>query len=237
MLAVLAMQAGKTVPSDELCLASWNELWSHGLDGKFRPLMRRLRKTLGDEGLISTESLGYRLCARPDDVDILAFEALGKMGTATARAGDWQQALRLLMRAEALWQGSPFADVPSDHLRGHHVPYLEKLLLLVRQMRIEAAVRLSPPRASADVLPELEVLVRANPGDEHLRWLLMLALYRARRQGDALTEFMDFWRYCKIELGREPDPALKGLNQRMLLSQQILLREPLLESLADWPSP
>jgi DNA-binding SARP family transcriptional activator len=227
LLAALAMDAGKTAPNDELCRALWGTDWSPRRDVAFRPLIRRLRKTLGEERLIVTESLGYRLAANPGDVDLLVFEALDRAGTAAAAAGDWRQALVALTRAEGIRQrGALFGDVPSEYLRHKHVHYLETRLLLVREKRIEAAIRVLPCRAAADVLPDLELLIREHPQNEHLRWLHMLSLYRASRQGDAQQAFREAWAHGKSELGKEPGLALKELNQRIVGNDPALLREP-----------
>jgi DNA-binding SARP family transcriptional activator len=226
VFAGLAMRGGEMASHDQLCRALWDEDWSAKRDGAYRPAVSRLRKTLGEDGLIVRESFGYRLDMNADDIDVLAFEALaGACGTATSPAG-WQRTLELLTRASALWRGTPFADIPSDHLRREHTHRLEAQFSLVRAKRAEAVIRISPPRAAAEVLHDLESLIRENPGDEHLRLLLMLALYRSGRQAEALAAFRDAWRYCDRKLGMRPGQDLQNLNRRMLSADPGLLQTP-----------
>lgn len=227
LLAALAMDAGKPASLSRLCQLLWNEDYSARLDGVLRPLVGRLRRTLGDDrGLIVTESGAYRLDIGPDDVDVLAFEALYMAGRAAIDACDWQRALDALTRAEALWQGDPFADVPSEYLREKHVGRLEARFSLVREKRAETAVRSYPPRAAADLVPDIRELIRDNPGNEHLRWLLMLALYRAGQQGLAMTTYHETWKFCMAETGQQPNVEIQKLNQRIIDSDPSLLCVP-----------
>jgi DNA-binding SARP family transcriptional activator len=226
VFAGLAIRAGETASHDQLCRALWGEDWSRKRDGAYRPAVSRLRKTLGTDGLVVRESFGYRLDTDPGDVDLLAFEALaGACGTAASPA-EWQRTLELLTRAAALWRGTPFADIASDHLRREHRHRLEAQFSLVRAKRIEAVVRVCPPRAAAEALHDLESLIRENPGDEHLRWLLMLALYRSGRQTEALAAFREAWRYCDRKLGVRPGQDLQNLNKRMLSAAPGLTKTP-----------
>ncbi len=220
------MRAGQTASHDDLCRALWGEDWSQKRDSAYRPAVSRLRKTLGERALIVGESFGYRLDMNAGDVDVLAFDALaGASGTATT-ATQWQRTLELATRASALWRGTPFADIPSDHLRREHMHRLESQFFLVRAKRAEAVIRICPPRAAAEVLHDLESLVRRNPGDEHLRWLVMSALYRSGRQADALAAFRDARRYCDRRLGVRPGQELQNLNKRILSADPGLLHTP-----------
>ena len=58
--------------------------------------------------------------------------------------------------------------------------------------------------AHAEVVPELEALVREHPLRERLRELLILALYRAGRQADALAAYQDARATLVDELGLDP---------------------------------
>lgn len=230
VFAGLALRAGQTASHDYLCRVLWGADWSPGRDSAYRPAVSRLRKTLGEDGLIAREPFGYRLDMNADDIDVLAFEALaGACGTAASPAG-WQRALDLLTRASALWRGTPFADIPSDHLRREHAHRLEAQFRLVRAKRAEAVLRVCPPRAAAEILHDLQSLARASPGDEHLRWLLMLALYRSGRQADALAAFRDAWRYCDRKLGVRPGQDLQDLNKHILTASPALLHTPFTSS-------
>ena len=234
VFAGLAMRAGETASHDYLCRVLWGEDWSPKRDGAYRPIVSRLRKTLGEGGLIMREPFGYRLDMSADDVDILEFDALaGACGTATT-PDEWHRTLELLTRAAALWKGTPFADIPSDHLRREHADRLQTRFCLVRAKRAEAIIRICPSRAAAEVLHDLQSLIRGNPGDEHLRWLLMIALYRSGRQAEALAAFRDAWRYYGRKLGLRPGQDLQNLNKRILGADPGLMQTPLSGLAAPW---
>lgn len=229
VFAGLAMRAGETASHDQLCQALWSENWSARRDGAYRPAVSRLRKTLGHDGLVVRESFGYRLAMNPDDIDVLAFETLvAASGTATSPAA-WQRTLGLLTRAVSLWRGAPFAGIPSDYLRREHGHRLQAQFSLVRAKRAEAVIRISPPRGAVEVLQDLESLIRENPGDEHLRWLLMLALHRSGRQVESLAAYRDAWRYCDRKLGVRPGQDLQNLNKRVLSGDPALMQTPFID--------
>jgi Bacterial transcriptional activator domain len=65
-------------------------------------------------------------------------------------------------------------------------------------------------------VPELERLVADHPLRERLVAALMLALYRAGRQADALAAFQAARGRMVDELGLEPGPEVRELEQRIL---------------------
>jgi DNA-binding beta-propeller fold protein YncE len=66
------------------------------------------------------------------------------------------------------------------------------------------------------LVPELEALVEREPLRERPRGQLMLALYRAGRQADALELYKDTRLRFVDELGIEPTPRLRELEQAIL---------------------
>lgn len=226
VFAGLAMRAGEPVSHDHLCQAVWDRDWSSALDGAYRPAVSRLRRSLGDKGLVVRESFGYRLAMDPDDIDVLAFQSLARTYAAATSPAEWRRALGPLTRAAALWRGAPFADIPSEHLRRAHGRRLEAQLSRVRARRAEAVIRTSAPRAAAEVLEDLESLIRDRPEDEHLRWLVMLASHRSGRNTGALAAFRDAERYCAKTRGARTGKELKDLGDRILRADPSLLRTP-----------
>jgi DNA-binding SARP family transcriptional activator len=199
-----------------------------------RGLVSRLRRALGeDRDFIVTELAGYgeqesayRLEASRDDIDMFGLEALYKSSQGLIRASDWEQAYGVLTKAESLWRGTPFMDVPSDFLHGEYVRYLEELHAQIREARLEAHVRLSL-RTAADMVPELWRLADAYPGRENPRKLLMLALYRAGRHREALEVFRQWWDYLRDDIGAEPGPAIRSVSERIIRQDEVLLAESL----------
>ena len=78
---------------------------------------------------------------------------------------------------------------------------------------------------AAGIVPELEELVASHPLRERPRELLMLALYRAGRQADALELFRRTRELFVSELGIEPSASLRELEQAMLRQDPALLGE------------
>src|SRR5439155_24201642 len=93
------------------------------------------------------------------------------------------------------------------------VARLEALRLTALEERLEADLALG---RAGELVAELEALVAENPFREHLRAQLMLALYRAGRQEDALAVYRQTRRTLVEELGVEPSEGLKELHRRML---------------------
>src|SRR5437660_1621613 len=77
----------------------------------------------------------------------------------------------------------------------------------------------------AELVGELEALVAAHPLRERPRSHLMVALYRAGRQAEALAQYQDARRVLVEGLGIEPSAALKPL-ERQILAQDTTLDAP-----------
>ncbi len=89
---------------------------------------------------------------------------------------------------------------------------LEEARLAALEDRIDADLALGHHR---DLVGELEGLLEAHPNRDRLRGELMLALYRSGRQTDALEVYRR-GRLSLDELGLEPGPELRRLEQRIL---------------------
>ncbi len=131
---------------------------------------------------------------------------------AARSAGQLREAAEALHSALELWRGplcdglsSPFLDAQADRLAETRTGVLEE--------RIELDLAIG---AHADLIAELRDLVAAYPLRERLHGLLMLALYRAGRQADALAAFREARRRLRDELGIEPAAPLQRLHQQIL---------------------
>ena len=227
LLAALAVRAGDVVPVDALAEAIWDAESPATWRGTLRNYVRRLRRALGEDAgrQVITSGPGYLLQADRGELDLLAFEELARIGLAAGAAGDLPTAAAKLGEAEALWRGTPFADIPSRRIRDEHLPYLEEKRLAVLEARIDADLQLSRLPA-ASVVPELQRLVARHPARERFRSLLMLALYRSGRQADALALFRLTRKFMVDELGVEPGYDLRKLHQRILAGDPDLLIQP-----------
>ena len=125
-----------------------------------------------------------------------------------------------LGEALGLWRGRPLADVPSGVLAAGAVPRLSEMRLEALEARVEADLHLGRHR---EVVAEVRALAAAEPLRERLAELLMLALYRSGQQASALEAYRQVRRHLVEQIGIEPGPGLRELNQRILRSDRTLL--------------
>jgi len=213
LLAILLLHSNELVPADRLI----DQLWSDEPPAKAKKSLQvrvaNLRKALGPGGgaLIVTQSPGYVLRVESDQLDLQRFERL----VAAADGTEPGVAAATLREALALWRGSPLADLGYEEFVQGPIARLEELRLAAVEKRIEAELAMG---SSADLVQELSGLVAEHPLRERLRGQLMLALYRAGRQAEALSAYRETRRVLDEELGLEPSPALQRL-ERAILSQ------------------
>ncbi len=222
LLAALLLDAGRVVAVDDLAEVLWEGQPPAGARGAIHSAVQRLRSTLGPSGvdLVQTRAPGYLIRVDDGELDIREFSALAARGPAAAAAGTWTQAASLLREALGLWRGEPLADVPSQLLRDRETPAIKDLRLQALVTRIDADLHLGRP---GEVLAELRQLVAAHPLQEQFHTRLMLSLYRSGRQADALAAYQDVRRVLADELGIDPGPELRLLQQRILAADSELL--------------
>jgi Bacterial transcriptional activator domain len=118
-----------------------------------------------------------------------------------------------LREALALWRGPALADLAFESFAQPAIARLEELRLVAIEKRIDADLALG---RHAEVVPELEAVAAEHPLRERVRAQLMLALYRCGRQADALAVYQSVRRELVEELGIEPSPTLRELEQSIL---------------------
>lgn len=221
LLAALLINAGTVVSADALADVVWDGSPPTGSATTLRSHVLRLRRVLGPAvgARVLTRSPGYLIQAGRDEVDLLRFARLCEDSEAAIRAGNWALASQLLTGALALWRGDPLADVPSDLLCRDEIPRLEQLRLQALEWRIDAELHLGH---HADVVPELRSLTVRHPMRERFRAQLMLALYRAGYQAEALVAYQRARQLLAEELGTDPGTELRDLHQRILTADPML---------------
>jgi DNA-binding SARP family transcriptional activator len=212
LLAVLLLHANEAVPRAQLVEALWEEQpppsWAESLDS----YLYRLRKLLGHNRL-ERKAGGYLLHVEPGELDADEFERLVASAGAAAENADYAAALGELTVALALCRGPAWGDLLDGGALEPDAQRLDELRLSVLESRFEAELALGH---GAELVPELEQLVAEHPLWERLIASLMLALYRAGRQTDALGAFQTARRRLIDELGLEPGPELHELQRRIL---------------------
>ncbi|MGW1000971.1 BTAD domain-containing putative transcriptional regulator [Streptomyces sp. NPDC002520] len=209
LLSVLALRAGRTVPTDLLVDGVWGDDPPADATGALQALVGRLRRALGTDAVASAEG-GYRLAAAPDDIDLTRFDRLTGEGLAALADGDPAKAAVVLDDALALWHGPALADLP-----GHtaEAARFETRRLDALRARHTAALALGHAEQS---LPELAALCDTHPLDELLQALRLRALRDAGRPAQALAAYEDVRRLLADRLGSDPGPELRALHTELL---------------------
>ena len=161
---------------------------------------------LTSRGLILTRPGGYLLEVEPEAVDLLRFERL----VDEARGIEPERASRLLREALALWRGPPFAEFGEQPFARNGARHLDELRLEALKERIQAELALG---RDAELVGELEMLIGEHPRRERLWGQLMVALYRAGRQADALAAYRAA-RTSSTRWGSSRAPHCAGSNSR-----------------------
>ncbi|MFC5102086.1 AfsR/SARP family transcriptional regulator [Kibdelosporangium philippinense] len=221
LLAALVSAGGQVVADDRLAELVWGAKPPAKAAATLQVYVSRLRRSLGPEGrdLLERDGLGYRFDAARGSVDASRFAELIEVSRGLSPG----EAMHGLSEALELWRGQPYADLADsdevDAARGR--------LTELREVALEerAAARLSSGDATGAV-PDLEELVRAAPLRER-RWaLLVLALYRVGRQGDALAALRRARAVLAEELGVDLGAELQDLERQVLAQDPSLRKRP-----------
>ncbi|MGN9760940.1 BTAD domain-containing putative transcriptional regulator [Streptomyces sp. SD31] len=212
LLAALLLREGRTATAAELIDALWGEEPPSQALAALRTYASRLRKVL-DPGVLVSESGGYAVRGLAEGaLDLAVAQDLATEGEKARNAGDLCHARKALGRALALWDGEVLAGVPGPYAEAQRVR-LEEWRLQLLESRLDMDLEQG---CHAEAVSELTALTAAHPLRERLRELLMLALYRSGRQAEALAVYADTRRLLADELGVDPRPGLKELQQRIL---------------------
>ncbi len=214
LLALLLTHPNEVVSIDRLIDELWGPEPPKAAVNTVQYYVSRLRKILGADRIV-TRPPGYAIRVEPGELDLERFERLLADGSGEA-----------VREAIALWRGAALADFAFESFAQPTIGRLEELRLVALELRVEADLAAG---RHAEVVAELEPLVEAHPLRERLRAQLMLALYRAGRQAEALEAYHAARRVLVDELGLEPGPALQEL-ERAILRQDPSLALPTQET-------
>src|SRR5215203_471841 len=228
LLAALTVAAPHAVSLDRLAESMWNGSPPASARKTFQIHVVRLRSALEPDRIkgspgryIVRREAGYALAADRADVDVLAFGDLVARGRAHLASGDAVTAVDLLTNAIGLWRGEPYGDWPDAPFAGAERGRLGELRTAALQSLLEARLALG---RHGEVVPELERLTLQEPLHEEWWRLLVLALYRSGRQGDALAAVARARAVLAEELGADPGPQL------LAIEAAVLGHDPALES-------
>ena len=212
ILALLALQRGQPVSADRLIEALWGDGQVANPANALQAQIAQLRRTLGAAAIVTSEA-GYALGIGPDDVDAGQFERLVADGRRLLGEGEMALASTVLGEALRLRRGEPLSEFAYAGFADAERAHLDELTLVAIETRVEADLVLGRHR---ELVGDLDALCREHPLRERLWELLILALYRAGRQAEALRAYTEVRDRLVGELGIDPGPALRALERRIL---------------------
>jgi DNA-binding SARP family transcriptional activator len=220
LLALLLMRPNQVVSVDALVGGLWGEQPPATAAKTLQSHVKRLRRALepsrarGATGeVLVTRQPGYLLRVPPEALDAARFEQLTAQARRALVAGQADAAGSLLRQALGLWRGQAYQEFLDSEVTVAEADRLAELRLAAMEDRIEAELRLGRHR---ELVAELEGLVHEQPLRERLWAQLMLALYRAGRQADALLAYQRARSVLVEELGIDPGAELRRLQTAIL---------------------
>ena len=217
LLGLLLLHANEPVHREELIDQLWGEKAPPTARASLQNFVHALRKQLGSERLERGPD-GYVLHVAPGELDLERFEHL----VADARSAEPKEKAARLRAALSLWRGAPLVEMPSEPFLQHELTRLEEERLNALEDLIDIELKLGE---HPDLMAELESLIDRYPVRERFWSQLMLALYRAGRQSDALETYARARRVLIDHSGVEPGETLREL-QRAILRQHPALDDP-----------
>jgi predicted ATPase/DNA-binding SARP family transcriptional activator len=227
LLAMLVVHLNHVVPLDAIVEELWGERLPASASASVQSLVSRLRRSLSDlypeaGSCLRGREPGYLLEGDPTQVDANRFEKLFARGREAVERGEPEAATEALEGALALWRGPALADLSDRRFARPEANRLEEARLATVEELAEAELALGHP---AKGLARLEPHVAEHPMRERAWGQIMVALYRLGRQADALRAYQQIRGILREELGLEPTPSLRRLEQQILL-QRPELEEP-----------
>jgi predicted ATPase/DNA-binding SARP family transcriptional activator/tetratricopeptide (TPR) repeat protein len=213
----LALEAGELVRADRLV----EDLWGDGRGARRNTLQSKvamLRRALGDPGAIISRNGSYSLAVDAAAVDALAVVGSVAIATGMIHGGDDLNAAELCATTLSLFRGEVLQAAGEGDWVAPHRTRLEEARMKLLEIQFASRLRLGDD----DVIGELDAAVATYPFQESLWELLILAQYRAGRQADALASYQKVRTQLATELGLDPGPQLKVLEQRILVHDESL---------------
>ena len=228
LFALLALRANELCGLDSLVDGLWGPKPPASATGVVQTYVSTWRKALDDDsdpGVERIQTVGgaYRLRLTEDECDLLLFRQLADQGRRAMADGSPAAARVPLERALALWRGPVLADLAGEPFHAEASAALAERRVQVVELWAEALLRTAPAAHLTPVITALEALRREQPWRERVSELLLWALARQGRQGEALSAFAATRRALADELGIDPGPGLASMHERVLRQDPDLL--------------
>ncbi len=220
VLGPLANRVGEVVSPGTLIDAVWGPAPPVKAGQLLESLIWRLRKELepdraarSEPMVLRRDPLGYRLDLRSSAVDSAHLRTAVPQVREWAAAGWFDRVVERAGAVLALWRGEPYAQVPDTGWLAPARHELSAARLDLAELRVQAMLELGRPE---EAVGELAPFLADHPLHERLWVLRITGLYRAGRPADALAAFARIRELLADELGVDPGPELRELQQRIL---------------------
>lgn len=231
VLAVLVLNANRTTSTDSIIDAVWGDDPPATARRSIQVYVSRLKKAFGD-GRITSVDPGYRLRVEDGELDADRFAELAAAAR-TMMNTDPSAALSKFDTALGLWRGPAMSDLVDDPgIRSRAVPFDEERMAVVED-RFDLELVLGRHEAAVG---SLERSLSEHPYRERLWGQLMTALYRSGRQADALKAYSRAREVLVGDLGIDPSPELRALEERILCQDPSLVSQEPFRSNGTDPS-
>jgi predicted ATPase/DNA-binding SARP family transcriptional activator len=221
LLALLLLHANRVVERDQLMESAWGNAPPPSARESLDAYVYRLRQLLGHDR-IARQDGGYRLRIGPGELDVDEFEQLVARAGEAIEAGEHRAATAALEQALGLCRGAAWAELDGDLSALSDAHRIDEIRISATEAMLEARLALG---IGAELVSELEQLHREYPLRERPLSALMLALYRAGRQTEALASYRELCGVLREELGLQPSEPLRAL-ERAILRQDPSLSTP-----------
>ncbi|WP_198351684.1 AfsR/SARP family transcriptional regulator [Streptomyces typhae] len=225
VLAILLLNVNRSLSQQQLMSGLWGmtpPAHAVNLPQRHASGLRRVlepgRRPRSLSRLLAWTAAGYRLTVPPDRLDLHDLDREVQRARAARSAGGMPAAAVALHEALGLSRGQVCEGLSGPSVEAER-QRLEQRRLKVLEERIEVDLGL---RAPFDLAGGLRRLVADQPTRENLYGLLMLALYCAGHQAEALAAFRQARRSIHERIGTEPTERLQRLHQRILAGDMAL---------------
>lgn len=233
LLTTLLVREGKAVTAQQLIGELWGDSPPRRAMAAVHVYISQLRKILADlygpvardggsgvqEATLLTRSCGYAFQLADAQLDTLDLRALIAEGRAHSAVGDHERAADAFSRAAALWRGPSPCDLAEGPIISTFATWAGEARLECWELMAEAYLASGRHR---EIIAPLRMLVAQHPLREAFHRLLMLALYRSERQGEALMVYQEAWKSLDRSLGVEPGRLLKQVQQQIICGDRCL---------------
>jgi len=218
VLAALLLDANRVVPAATIIERVWGDDSHERVGNTLQVYISNLRKIIdparrAGESRLRTQSPGYLLTVGEDEFDLLQFERDVTRARSFVAEGQPDAASAAFRDALSLWRGDPFSDLVGESFVSMATVRMAELRVAALEDRIDADLAAG---RHAEVIGDVDDLIREHPYRERPRAQRMLALYRSGRQAEALQTYQQARELLVDELGIDPGAELRELEQAIL---------------------